>query len=181
MSTHVAEQPGALARNWGLTLARGLAAIALGLAAFTFPGITLTALVWLWGAYAVIDGIAALVAAFAHDDQRWWHYVEGLAGIIAGVVAFALTGLSALLPLFIIAAWAIVTGVFEIIAAIRLRDQLRDEWILALAGFVSLVLGVTLASVPDAGLLVTVGLVGASALLFGISLVVLAFRERSTV
>lgn len=179
MIDRVAVQPGALARNWRLTLARGAVAIALGIAAFAVPGVTLTALVWLWGAYAVVDGIAALMAAFGHEHQRWWHFVEGLAGVMAGVVAFTLPGLSALLLLFIIAAWAVVTGAFEIVAAIRLRDLLRDEWLLGLAGFISVVLGVALAAVPRAGLLATAWLVGAYALLFGMSLAVLAFRERS--
>ncbi len=179
MTYDVVYQQASPARGWGFTLVRGVLAIALGLTAFLLPGVTATALVWMWGAYAILDGSAALAAALGHEEQRWWHFVEGFAGIIAGVVAFALPGITALLLLFLIAAWAVVTGVFEILAAVRLRDQLRDEWLLALAGFVSLVLGAALIAVPGAGLLALVWLVGAYAILFGTSMVFLAFRERA--
>ena len=165
--------------SWWLTAVRGGLAVVLGLAAFALPGITLTALVWLWGAYAVLDGIASLAAAFQREEQRWWHFIEGFAGVIAGVVAFVFPGLTALLLLFLIAAWAIVTGLLEMFAALRFREELRDEWLLGLAGFISLVFGAALIALPSAGLLAMVWLVGAYAILFGVSMLVLAFRERA--
>ena len=165
--------------TWGLTLARGLLGVILGIVAFVFPGITLTALVWLFGAYAILDGLAALAAAFSREHQRWWHLVEGMAGIIAGIVAFLFSGVTAVVLLFVIAAWAIVTGLFEMYAGFELRYELRDEWLLGLAGLISLVLGVVLIALPGAGLLAMVWLFGAYALLFGLSMLFLAFRERA--
>ena len=169
----------AASSEWWLTALRGALAVLLGLVAFLLPGITLTALVWLWGAYAVLDGIASLAAALQREDQRWWHFIEGFAGVIAGVVAFVFPGLTALLLLLLIAAWAIVTGLLEMYAALRFREELRDEWLLGAAGFISLVLGAALVALPGAGLLAMVWLVGAYALLFGASMFALASRERA--
>jgi len=178
--THMAIVYGrAASSSWWLTALRGALAVVLGIVAFTLPGITVTALVWLWGTYAVLDGVAALAAALQREEQRWWHFVEGFAGVIAGLVAFVFPGLTALLLLFLIAAWAIVTGLLEMYAALRFREELRDEWLLGLAGFVSLILGVALIALPGAGLLAMVWLVGAYAILFGFSMLALAFRERA--
>lgn len=164
---------------WRTTLVRGILALFLGVSAFLVPGITLTALVWMWGTYAILDGIAALVAAFSREEQRWWHFAEGFAGLMAGATAFVFPGLTAVLLLILIATWAIVTGLFEMYLALRLRDELRDEWLLALAGFISVVLGVGLLAIPGAGLLAMVWLVGGYAILFAIAMLALAVRERA--
>jgi len=171
-----------LTRHWWVLALRGVAAILFALIAFAWPGITLTALVWLWGAYAFVDGVFAVVAAVraAEQHQRWGMLLlEGISGIAAGIVAFAWTGITALVLVYLIAAWAIVTGIFEIAAAIRLREMIEGEWLLGLSGVLSVLLGVLIIARPGAGLLAWVWVIGAYALLFGIVLLALAFRLRA--
>jgi uncharacterized membrane protein HdeD (DUF308 family) len=116
----------------------------------------------------------------ARQQRRWCPYLlEGLAGIGAGVLTFALPGITALALLYLIAAWAIITGIVEVIAAIDLRKQMQNEWLLGLAGVLSIIFGLIVAFEPDAGALMVVWTVGAYALLFGITLIVLAFRVCS--
>ncbi len=171
-----------LSRNWWALALRGLAAILFGVLAFIWPGITLTALILLFGAYMLVDGVFAIVAAVraAGDDARWWLLlVEGILGVLAGIVAFVLPGLTALALLYFVAAWALVTGVLEIIGAVRLRKEIEGEWVLALSGALSVLFGVLLVMIPaPAGLLSLVWLVGTYAVAFGVLLVVLALRVR---
>src|SRR5918911_1894682 len=111
-----------LARHWWVVGLRGLAAILFGILAFAWPGMTLAVLVLLFAAYALVDGVLGLVAAFRGGAQhRVAMAIEGVVSILAGIAAFVWPGLTALVLLFIIAFWAIVTGVLEIVAAIRLR------------------------------------------------------------
>jgi len=166
---------------WSLVL-RGIAAIAFGILAFVWPAITLTALVFLWGAYALVDGVFAIVAGVKTygENRRWWVLLlEGILGVLAGIVAFALPGITALLLLMLIAAWAIVTGVFEIAAAIQLRKEIKGEWLLALAGIASILFGVVLFLNPGPGALALVWLIGSYAILFGILLIALGLRLHS--
>src|SRR5262245_11439403 len=126
-----------LARNWWVLAIRGVAAILFGIGAFVWPGLTLAVLVLLFGAYALVDGVFAVVAGIAAygQQERWWMMLlEGLAGIVIGILTFAWPGVTALVLLYFIAAWSIVTGAFEIAAAIRLRKEIEGEWALALAG-----------------------------------------------
>ena len=170
-----------LARNWWALALRGLFAILFGILAFIWPGVTIGALVILFGAYALVDGIFALVGALraAEAHQRWWPFVwEGLLGIAAGLIAFIYTGMTALVLLYIIAFWAIVTGIFEISAAIRLRREITGEWALGLAGLASLVFGILLIVYPGAGVLTVIWLIGAYAIAFGVLLLIVAFRLR---
>jgi uncharacterized membrane protein HdeD (DUF308 family) len=172
-----------LSRNWWMLALRGLAAIVFGVLAFVWPDITLFALVLLFGAYMLVDGIFAIVAAVraAGREARWWLLlIEGVLGVLAGLVAAFWPGLTALALLYFIAAWAIVTGILEIVAAIRLRREIEGEWALGLSGVLSVLFGVLLAVIPaPAGLLSLVWLIGAYALAFGVLLLVLAFRVRS--
>lgn len=170
-----------LARNWWALALRGLFAILFGVAAFAWPNLTLAALVILFGAYALVDGVFALVAAVraAEAHERWWLFVlEGLAGIVVGIITFIWPGITALVLLYLIAWWALITGVFEIAAAIRLRKQIRQEWTLVLGGLASVVFGLLLFYRPGAGALAVVWLIGTYALIFGVLFLMLGFRLR---
>jgi uncharacterized membrane protein HdeD (DUF308 family) len=168
---------------WALAL-RGLAAIAFGVLAFVWPHITLTVLVFFFGAYALVDGLIAIIAGLkSHATlKRWWLLlVEGLLSVAAGIVAFVAPGITALVLLMLIAAWAIVTGVFEIAAAIQMRKYITGEWLLALAGVASVLFGGALLFNPNAGALAVIWIIGGYAIVFGILLVTLGFRLRSLV
>jgi uncharacterized membrane protein HdeD (DUF308 family) len=174
----------ALSRNWWAIALRGVAAIIFGLATFAVPGITLAVLVLLFGGYAIVDGIFNLVAAArglagGGEQSRGWLVLEGLVSIAAGVAAFAWPGLTALALVYIIAAWAIVTGVLEIVAAVRLRRLIDNEWWLALSGALSIVFGGLLMAAPGVGALALVFWIGAYAILFGALLIGLAVRLRN--
>ena len=171
-----------LANHWWVILLRGIVGIIFAVLAFALPGATLLSLVFVYGAYAIFDGAFALSMTYlaARQQRRWWPYLlEGLAGLGAGLVAFAVPGITALVLLYLIAAWAIVTGAVEIIAAIDLRKQMPNEWLLGLSGALSILFGILVAVQPDAGALAVVWTIGLYALLYGVTLVVLAFRVRS--
>lgn len=166
--------------HWWAFALRGAAAVIFGILAFAWPGVTLAVLVLFWGAYALVDGILALVSAFrTGHDHRWALLIEGIVGIGAGVITFAYPGLTALVLVYIIAFWALITGLLEIVAAFRLRKVIDNEWWLGLSGALSLVFGVVLVAAPGAGALALVWVIGAYAMLFGIVLLALAFRLRS--
>jgi uncharacterized membrane protein HdeD (DUF308 family) len=166
---------------WALAL-RGAIAILFGLAALLRPGIALEALILLFGAYALVDGVFSIVGVFGgtrSGTPRWILLVEGVAGILAGVIAFVFPILTAVVFLYLIAAWAIVTGIAEIATAIRLRQEIRGEWALIVGGVLSVLFGVLLGVVgPFAGLLSLIWLIGAYAIAFGVLLLVTAFRVR---
>lgn len=172
-----------LSRNWWALALRGLAAVLLGLAAFLLPGITLAALILLFGAYMLVDGVFAIVAAVraAGREARWWLLLgEGILGVLAGIVALVWPGLTALALLYFVAAWAIVTGILKIVGAIRLRKEIEGEWALILGGALSVLFGVLLAVIPaPAGILSLLWLIGAYAVAFGVVLIILAFRLRN--
>jgi uncharacterized membrane protein HdeD (DUF308 family) len=171
-----------LIRHWWVLMLRGILAILFAVIAFSWPGITLTALVWTWGAYALVDGIFTLLAAVraAEQHQRWGMLVlEGICGIAAGIIAFTWTGITALVMVYLVAAWAIVTGIIEVAVAVRLRQMIEGEWLLGQAGVLSVLLGVLLMARPGAGLLAWVWIIGAYALLFGVVLVALSLRLRA--
>ncbi len=170
--------------SWWALVLRGLAAIGFGLLAFLWPHITLTALVFLWGAYALVDGVLAIGAGVkSHgENKRWWVLLlEGILGVAAGVIAFVIPGITALVLLIVIAAWAMVTGVFEIAAAIQLRKYIKGEWLLALAGVASVLFGFALILNPGAGALALVWLIGAYAIVFGVVLIGFGLRLHSLV
>jgi uncharacterized membrane protein HdeD (DUF308 family) len=171
-----------LARNWWLLLLRGIAGIIFGVLTFFWPEISLVALVLLFGAFAFADGVFALINGIRERraNDRWWLLIlHGLMGIGAGVVTLLWPGISALALLYVIAAWALVTGALEIAAAIRLRKVIEGEWLLALSGIASVLLGILLFLFPEPGVLAVVLWIGAYALVSGVLLIVLAFRLRS--
>jgi uncharacterized membrane protein HdeD (DUF308 family) len=166
---------------WALAL-RGAIAILFGLAALLRPEIALQALILLFGAYALVDGVFAIVGIFGGTrggTPRWLLLIEGIAGILAGLIAFVLPGLTALLLLYLIAAWAIITGIFEIATAIRLRREIRGEWALIIGGALSVLFGVILIVVsPFAAIFSLVWLIGIYAVAFGILMLITAFQVR---
>jgi uncharacterized membrane protein HdeD (DUF308 family) len=170
-----------LTGNWWVVLLRGIAGILFGVATMFAPAISLLVLVLMFGGYALADGILAIVTAIrGGGDDRWWVLLlQGLAGVGAGGVTLLWPGITALALLYIIAAWALVTGGFEIAAAIRLRTVITHEWLLALSGIASIALGVLLMMAPGPGALALVLWIGAYALVSGTLLTVLAFRLRS--
>jgi uncharacterized membrane protein HdeD (DUF308 family) len=170
-----------LARNWWVLLLRGLVAIAFGALAWLQPGLTLAALVLLFGAYTLVDGILGVWTAVAgrREHEHWWVLLlEGLVGIAVGILTFLAPGITALALLFYIAVWAIATGVLEIVAAIRLRKEIEGEWLLILGGLASVVFGVLLMVQPGVGALSLIWLIATYAIVFGILLVLLAFKVR---
>lgn len=171
-----------LARNWWVLALRGVLAVFFAFMAFLWPRLTLEVLVILFGAYALVNGVFALAAAVTGHGQAasWWALVlEGLIGMGVGILTLFWPGITALALLYLIAFWAITTGIFGIAAAIRLRAEIEGEWLLALSGFLSVLFGALLVVAPVAGALAVIWLIGAYALLYGILLLALAFRLRS--
>jgi uncharacterized membrane protein HdeD (DUF308 family) len=162
-------------------LVRGLAALALGICAIVWPGITLLALVFLFGAFATIDGIASIMFGLRAEPNGtvWWTMVAlGALAIIVGIIAFAWPELTLLAFLAIIAAFSILRGVLEIIAAVRLRKEIQGEWLLGLSGVLSIVFGGLLILWPEIGLVVVAWLMGAYMLALGTLAVFLALKLR---
>ncbi|MCL5997124.1 MAG: HdeD family acid-resistance protein [Chloroflexi bacterium] len=172
-----------LARNWWALALRGVFAIIFGILAFIWPDVTLTALVLLFGAYALVDGVFSIIAGVMQATQRrerWWVLVlEGLLGVAAGVATLIWPDITAFILLYLIAAWAVVTGIMEIIAAIRLRKEIEGEFWLALAGIVSILFGILLFVFPGTGALAVVWMIGAYGVAFGVAMLIVAFRLRS--
>jgi uncharacterized membrane protein HdeD (DUF308 family) len=173
---------GDLTLNWWALALRGLLGIAIGLVALFMPAVTLAALTLLFGAYALIDGILSLVASFhaSRFHRHWWALaLEGLAGLGAAVITVVWPLVTLVALLYLIAAWAVITGILEITAAIRLRRIVEHEWLLGLAGVASVIFGVPLFGAPGPGAIVIAWWIGAYALVFGVIMLALSFRLRS--
>lgn len=170
-----------LERNWWLLALRGVAAILFGVIAFALPGMTLAILVLMFGAYVLADGVIAIIDSIRYRDQlkNWWLWLlEGVLGVVFGVLTLFMPGVTAYILLMFIAAWAIIGGVLRIGAAIHLRKEIEGEWLLALGGVVSIVFGVLLVVMPGAGILSLMWLIGIWAVLFGVVFIFLALRLR---
>src|ERR1700691_901622 len=167
-----------LAANWWALALRGLVAVLFGLLTFFLPGITLVTLVLLFGAYALFDGVFNVMAFFRVASHQWALLIEGVIGIVAGVLTFAWPAITAIVLLYVIAFWAILTGILEIVAGIRLRKVITNEWLLLVVGVLSILFGLLILFAPGAGALAIVLWIGAYALVFGIFLLALAFRLR---
>jgi uncharacterized membrane protein HdeD (DUF308 family) len=171
----------ALAKCWWVLLLRGIAAILFGVLAFVWPGLTLVTLVLLYGAFALVDGVLSLIAAFSGSAKpvpTWWLVVVGVIGIAAGIVTFLWPGITAILLVLFIGAWALVHGIFEIIGAIQLRKEIDNEWMLILGGALSVLFGVVVLIAPGAGALGLIWAIATYSILFGITFVALALRLR---
>ena len=170
-----------IARGWWVLAIRGGLAVLFGILAVLMPGAALTFLVTLFGAYALLDGIFALLTAarFTHTDERWGLLViEGVVGVVAGIVSFVHPAATALALVYLVAVWAILTGLVEIAAAVRLRKVIAGEWALGALGVASLLLGIGLLAAPRAALITIVWMIGVYALLFGFGLLSLAWHLR---
>jgi uncharacterized membrane protein HdeD (DUF308 family) len=170
----------ALAKNWWMLLLRGIAAIIFGVLALAWPGITLLTLIQVYGAFALVDGVLAIIAAITGGAPapRWWLAVVGLLGIATGLLMFIMPGLTALVLLYFIAGWAIATGVFQVIGAINLRKEIDNEWYLILGGIVSVLFGVGVMMAPGAGALALLWVIGIYAVFMGVIFIALAFRLK---
>jgi len=171
-----------LGRNWWVLAIRGVIAIAFGILAFVQPGITLAVLVTLVAAYFVLDGVS-LLATYVRGDPAarqagWSVAIIGILGIVVGIAAFVWPNITALWLLAVVAVWAIVTGILQVIAAIRLRREIEGELLLAIAGVISVAFGAYLLINPSDGLLSLVWLVGFWAIAFGVINLLLAIRLR---
>jgi uncharacterized membrane protein HdeD (DUF308 family) len=167
---------------WGGLTLRGIVAILFGVLALTRTGGTLTGLVYLFGAFAFVDGVFAVVSSIsvAQLGGRWGAMLlTGIAGIVIGVITFERPGTTALALTYLIAIWAVVTGVFEIAAAIRLREVIEDEWLLVVAGALSIAFGILIGTRPGAGIVSIVWAIGLYAIMLGILELGLAVRLSS--
>ena len=171
----------ALGRNWWLLLVRGLVAIVFALLTWAQPGVSLAALVLVFGIYVLADGLLGVWSAIAkrRDNRHWWLLLLwGLVGIVVGVMTFIMPGITGLVLLMYIAAWAVITGVLQIVAAIRLRKEIKGEWLMILSGLVSVAFGVLLFLQPGAGALAVAWIIAAYAFILGVLMVLLAFKVR---
>jgi uncharacterized membrane protein HdeD (DUF308 family) len=166
----------ALARNWWLFLIRGILAVLFGLVTLAWPALTLITLVLLYGAYAFIDGLTAIWVG--GKSRAWVVLLFGILGVLVGVYTFFYPGVTAIALLYLIAVWAIVRGIFEIVMAIQLRKEISYEWALIVSGLISIIFGVVLIANPGEGALALVVVIGVFALMFGIMMIVFAFRVR---
>jgi uncharacterized membrane protein HdeD (DUF308 family) len=174
--------------SWRAIAFRALVALAFGIAALVWPGLTLLALVLLFGAFVLVDGVTHLVAAFRARDEgggadsgrgdRVWLVLQGVLSVGVGVITFVWPAITALALVIVIAAWALLTGVFELIAAVRMRRAIDNEWLLVIGGVLAVAAGVLMAVRPDAGALAITWLIGWFAVFRGVLLLGLAWRVR---
>ena len=171
-----------LAHNWWMLLLRGILALVFGLLCLVYPGgVTLTVMKIMFGAYALLDGALALASSIttAKGRPRWRSTIlEGAAGIFLGSLILIWTGITGFGLLYLIGVWAIITGIFEITAAIRLRQHFTNEWLLIMSGAGSVIFGLSILVIPRAGALAVVWWVGTYAIFFGMFFTALALRLR---
>jgi uncharacterized membrane protein HdeD (DUF308 family) len=168
-----------LTAYWWALLFRGIAAVLFGLAAIFWPGLTLFTLIVFFGAYTLVDGIFAIAAGLrGSEGRRWLLLAEGVLGVLVGLFALFSPGMTALVFLYVIAAWAILTGVLKAVMAVWLRREIDNKWAMALSGVLWVLLGIVLAVMPGVGVLSFTWLIGVFALGAGLTYLVLAFRVR---
>ena len=166
-----------LSKRWWWILVRGIAAILFGIAAFAWPGLTIWALVMLFAAYAIVDGASMIV--FGRRLGNWfWYALAGLVSMAAGVIAIAWPGITSMALLWVIAAWAILSGIFQIMAGIEIRKAVEGVWVLYVGGALAILFGLMLFFRPGAGALSVVWLIVTFMILFGILQVILSFKLK---
>jgi uncharacterized membrane protein HdeD (DUF308 family) len=171
-----------LASSWWVLLLRGLAAITFGVLTFMWPGISLLSLTLIWGTYALVDGVLSLGAALFRSEtkwgSRWWLGLIGVTGIVAGIGAFVYPGMTTYVLLMFIAVWAIIVGALQIVGAIRLRQEINNEWLLGLSGLLSIVFGVYTIMHPDRGALALIWVIGGYAIVSGAISLIFSFKVK---
>lgn len=170
-----------LANNWWMFLIRGIFAIIFGIVALIMPQVTFLSLVLIFGAFAMVDGVFALVSAFtsnAKSENWWWIILGGILGIIIGLLTLFQPASMATAMLLLIAAWALATGFFEIVTAIRLRKIISGEFWMILSGLVSILFGILVLVYPASGAFAVGFIIGIWALIFGFSMVMFSFGLR---
>lgn len=171
-----------LAKNWWTLELRGAITIVFGLLALFLPAITLRALILVFGIYALAEGVLLLAASFNKKNEHWWiTLLQGIAGVLAGIVTLVWPGITAVALLAIIAIWALFTGILEIVGAIRLRKEIRGEWLLILSGVVSLLFAFVLITNPTVGALAIVWVIGLYAIIYGILTMLLGVKVHRMV
>ena len=184
LETQLQEGEQALAHIWKVTALRGALAIAFAVVILIWPNVGLAALIALFGAFALVSGVATIVGAFnlpIRGGQRAWLVVEGLLGVAVGVVVFVWPDLSALGLLYAIAAWAIVQGIFEIALAFVLPVERRAVAAGVLGGLLSIAFGVIMFAHPGAGAVALLALIAAFALVTGVMQIAFALELRRVV
>ncbi|MGO4704971.1 HdeD family acid-resistance protein [Microvirga sp. 2MCAF38] len=169
-----------LAENWWAIALRGVFAILFALIAFFLPGATILSLVLFFSAYMLVDGVFGIVSAVraARQGQRWGLLVlEGIVDILVGVIAFSWPGLTVLFFVTLMAVWSLVTGVLMVVAAFKLDAEYGKGWLI-FSGIVSVLFGIALLVAPLVGAVVLTWWLGAYAMIFGISLLALAFKLK---
>jgi uncharacterized membrane protein HdeD (DUF308 family) len=166
-----------LTQKWWAVALRGIVAIVFGIVALVFPGVTLVSLALVFGAYAFVDGVFAIVSAFGHRGREAvWYVLDGVLGIAVGVATFFFPSITAQALVFLVGLWAILTGIFEVVAGFEL--PVSRDWLLALAGVLSIVFGVLVFANPGSGAVAVVWLIGIYALVFGVTMLVFGIRLR---
>jgi uncharacterized membrane protein HdeD (DUF308 family) len=171
-----------LTQYWRMLLVRGIAALVFGILAIVWPDLTVVVLVLLFGAYALVDGVSVLIAVLTKSDgtagRRGWLTVIGIVSVASGLVTFAWPGITALVLLYVIASWAIVKGVVEMVVAVRYRREMRREWLLALVGVLSVAFGLSLMVWPGDGALALTWVIGWFAIMTGVVVIGEGLRVR---
>lgn len=158
---------------------RGIIALAFGLVAIIWPGITLNMLVILFAIFAIIDGASSVITAIVtgRKSDRWWSLVlEGIVGLVVGAIMLVWPDITLLVFIYLIAIWAIVTGLFEFAISFSLKEVKSARWFMLVAGIVSLILGILIFFYPKASLVVIAWLIGIYAIVFGIILLAVGIQ-----
>lgn len=167
---------------WWMLLVRGIFLVLFGILATTWPGLALYTLIVFFGVFALVHGLMALIGSIANraGNRDWWLVMlEGIVGIIIGVMTFAWPGLTGLVLAHFIAAWAVIMGILRIYGAIKLRREIEGEWLLIISGLISLLFGIFVFARPLTGAVAIAWLIGLYAIVFGVLGIVLSFRIKS--
>jgi uncharacterized membrane protein HdeD (DUF308 family) len=166
-----------LTQKWWAVALRGILAIVFGIVALAFPSVTMVSLALVFGAYALINGVFAIVAAFgSRGRDAVWYVLDGVLGIAVGLATFFFPGITAQGLVLLIGMWAVLTGIFEVIAGFEL--PIKRDWLLVIAGIASIVFGVLVFAYPVSGALAIAWLIGGYALVYGVSMLVLGIYLR---